>query len=178
MIPMGKKTKWNHLIIKFQYCWTFWQWLDNQQYHRPPPLYILSPWLAIPLFLIAGLHIRAKIFRFPDRRPTRVKKILGCPTEFRPDPKLPENPKVARKPESGRVRVIFRARKSELSEGFRIFFFEFLTQIFPFSRPSLVHLITKRYFWSKQQLKTFFDRFCRNFSIFKHFLNASEWHLS
>ena len=36
-----------------------------------------------------------------------------------------ENPKIARKPESGRVRVIFRARKSELSEGFRIFFFDF-----------------------------------------------------
>ena len=41
-----------------------------------------------------------------------------------------ENPKIARKPESGWVRVIFRARKSELSESFRIISFEFLLQFF------------------------------------------------
>ena len=41
----------------------------------------------------SGVDIRAKILGVPDRRPTRVQKILGCPTEFRPDPRLPENPK-------------------------------------------------------------------------------------
>ena len=38
----------------------------------------------------AGLDIRAKILGFFDRRPTRDKKIFGCSTEFRPDPKLPQ----------------------------------------------------------------------------------------
>jgi len=66
-----------------------------------------------------GLRIRAKIFGFPDRRPTRDKNFMCFPTEIRADRKLPENPKAARKPESGRIRAIFRARKSEISESFR-----------------------------------------------------------
>ena len=70
-----------------------------------------SPQLTTRILqLLPGLRIRAKIFGFPDRGPTREQNFLGCPTEFRPDPKLPENPKVARKSESGRVRVVFRAR--------------------------------------------------------------------
>jgi hypothetical protein len=75
--------------------------------------------------VISGLPIRAKIDGQSDRRPTRDQKFLSCPTETRPDPKLPENPKVARKPESGRIRVIFRARKPEFSESFRTLFSEF-----------------------------------------------------
>ena len=39
----------------------------------------------------------------------------------------PDNLKIVRKPESGRARVIFRARKPELSEKSRIFFLEYLT---------------------------------------------------
>ena len=93
-----------------------------------------------------GLRIRANILGFSDRRPTRDQKFLGCPTEFRPDPKPPENPKLARKPESGRVRVIFRARKSEFSESFRIIFFEILMQSLSFSRTSLLQLMKKQYF--------------------------------
>ena len=93
-----------------------------------------------------GLRIRAKIFRFPDRSPTRDQKMIGCPTEFRPDPKLPENPKIARKPESGRIRVIFRARKPEFPESSRVFFGEFFILFSPFLVASLFHLKTKRYF--------------------------------
>ena len=73
-----------------------------------------------------GLRIRAKILVFSDRD----QKFLGSPTEFRPDPKLPENP--------NRVRVISRVRKSELFERFRIIFNEFIMQIFSFSLTSLV----------------------------------------
>ena len=122
-----------------------------------------------------GLRIRAKIFRFPDRSPTRDQKMIGCPTEFRPDPKLPENPKIARKPESGRVRVIFRARKSELSESFRFPFFEFSEQFFSLSLTSSFQLMKSRYFLSSRQLKGFFDRFLRILSSFKHFFCAFEW---
>jgi len=65
-----------------------------------------------------GLHIRANFLGFPDRRPTRDQKFLYCPTEARPDPKLPENPKVARKPESGRVPSHFSGPKSRVFRGF------------------------------------------------------------
>ena len=48
---------------------------------------------------------------------------MSFPTEIRPDRKLPENPKAARKPESGRIRAIFGPenprfpRVSELKKG-------------------------------------------------------------
>ena len=65
-----------------------------------------------------GLRIRAKIFGFPDRRPTRDKIFVCFPTEFRPDRKLPENPKVARKPESGRVPSHFSGPKTRVYREF------------------------------------------------------------
>ena len=65
-----------------------------------------------------GLHIPANFLAFPDRRPTRDQKFLYCPTEARPDPKLPENPNVARKPESGRVPSHFSGPKSRVFRGF------------------------------------------------------------